>query len=154
MNELFLLTAIPFILLSTYLVYKIFRWKEKYKNLSKKYTSIIDNAKELQSPLRNGFYKQTINLSDVKDSLNIEPYDCLVYVKELDKFTNGTSKIELKKVEVIDGFNIKKYEFVKSVVSHRFCSIIKTEDIEWLESEESLKFKRKQKIEMILEKTK
>lgn len=37
MNELLLLTAaIPFILLSAYLMYRIFRWKEKYKKLSLK----------------------------------------------------------------------------------------------------------------------
>lgn len=100
-----------------------------------------------------GYYNDEVSFANSPNSTNLDTYKCVVYVRELDKFTNGMSKIELKKVEVISGYKIGSYQNAKIAISSRFCSIKETKDIEWLETEESIKSKRKQKIEKILGKT-
>jgi hypothetical protein len=60
------------------------------------------------------------------------------------------SKIELTDVEVIAGYQVTEYPWIKESQIKRFCSIKKTSDIEWLESEESLKELRKEKLNKIL----
>ena len=74
------------------------------------------------------------------------------YVQELDKYTNGDSKIKLKEVEVVAGFSRSNYPDVKDVITQKFCSIKESKDVEWLESEEDIKTQRKKKLKAIKEK--
>lgn len=100
---------------------------------------------DFQSSLKQGYYTYTINLVDKDNTQNA--YICNVYIKEIDRYTNGLSKIELVKIEVISGFDPAQIEWVKLGVKARFSSIKKTSEIEWLESVESIKKLRKKKLE-------
>lgn len=106
------------------------------------YKSLTNNSN------RTGFYQNTVNLTDKPGGKGLA-YDCILYVKELDTYTNGMSKIELTKVELISGFDSTQFEHVKNVMRTKFPSLRKTADIEWLESEDSIKEKRKLKLEKI-----
>jgi len=100
---------------------------------------------DFQSSLKQGYYTYTINLVDKDNTKNA--YICNVYIKEIDRYTNGLSKIELVKIEVVSGFDPTQIEWVKQGVKARFSSIKKTSEIEWLESVESIKKLRKKKLE-------
>ena len=103
---------------------------------------------------RKGYYDNTVNLMSPEDYKNNSPgelYRCILYVKELDRYTNGMSKIELTDVELISGFDNTQFDYVKRTMRTKFSSLRKTSDIEWLESEDSIKEVRKQKLKKILE---
>jgi hypothetical protein len=140
-----------------------------YVNIRKKYTKIDSNLqkksvgysnlleafnkfkKEMTSN-KKGYYEATINLMSPeahKNGLPGEPYKCLFYIKELDRYTNGMSKIELTEIEVVSGFDHYQFDHVKKTMKNQFSSLKKTTDIEWLESEDSIKELRKQKLEKI-----
>lgn len=59
------------------------------------------------------------------------------------------SKIRLNEIEVTSGYDHNQYDWVKKCAREMFSSLMKTSDIEWLESEESIKELRKQKLEKI-----
>lgn len=76
---------------------------------------------------------------------------CRVFVKELEKYTNGMSKIELQKVEVTrcpDGGN-GYMSRVKTKIKNEFSTLRKTDNIEWLETPEDIKQQRREKLEQI-----
>lgn len=103
---------------------------------------------------RKGYYENTINIMSIEDKKNNlpgEPYKCILHVKELDRYTNGMSKIELIHIELISGFDNSQFDHVKRTMITKFSSIKKTSEIEWLESESSIKELRKQKLKKILE---
>lgn len=103
------------------------------------------------STKKSGYYKETVNLiTDSADPTKTKPYDSIVYIRELDRYTNGVSKIELVKIEVTSGFDVYQYDWIKKCLQSRFASLKKTSDIEWLESEEKLKEQRKQKLQKII----
>jgi len=106
----------------------------------------------LNKPLRIGYYTESVNFTDDKDSKNFDTYECLVHVEELDRYTNGDSKIKLNDVEIVSGFDSGKYRNARNIIIAKFSSIKCTKDIEWLESEESLKEQRKEKLKKITEK--
>lgn len=69
-----------------------------------------------------------------------------VFIKEIDRYTNGYSKIKLNRIEKISSsFDKSDYESIKN----KFISLKKTSDIEWLENEDHLKKLRKEKIEKL-----
>ena len=88
---------------------------------------------------------------DKKNGLKGEPYKCILYVKELDRYTNGMSKIELTEIELISGFDSSQFDHVKRTMRTKFSSLKKTSEIEWLESEDSIKELRRQKLKKIVE---
>lgn len=123
---------------------------EKLKN---KNNSLITQIKQAFETGRFGYYITKTNLlsdNDKKNNLPGESYESIIYVKELDRYTNGMSKIEIVKIEVTSGFQIDQYSWIKEAQTERFSSIKKTSDIEWLESETSLKELRKEKLNKIL----
>ena len=61
------------------------------------------------------------------------------------------SKIELTNVELIAGFDNSQFDHVKNSMRIKFSSLKKTTEIEWLESEETIKELRKQKLKKIAE---
>jgi hypothetical protein len=82
---------------------------------------------------RIGFYTDTTTLvNDKKESIG--KYAYTINVVELDKYTNGMSKIKLINVEITHGFDPDKYDWVKTSVVNKFSSLKKENEIEWLES--------------------
>jgi hypothetical protein len=89
------------------------------------------------SPIRSsdriGFYTDTTTLiNEKKESIGKYAYN--VNVRELDKYTNGMSKIQLISVEITYGFDPDKYNWIKTSVINKFSSLKKESEIEWLES--------------------
>ena len=116
--------------------------------LTKKYNTAVEEL----FVKRHGYYVETIQLLSKEDKLNGkvgEPYICNVYVKELDRFTNGTSKIQLTDLELISGYDHSQYNWVKQCIREKFSSIKIATDVEWLESEEHIKELRREKLEKI-----
>lgn len=73
-------------------------------------------------------------------------YSAIVYVDELDRYTTGYSKIRIKSVESLNP-NYKEDSI--SYAYKKFVSLMKTSEIEWLESEDHIKKIRKEKLEKI-----
>lgn len=73
-------------------------------------------------------------------------YRTIVYVKEIDRYTDGYSKIKIDRIEVYD----RKYSREsKQRVHSDFMSLKDTDKIEWLESEKTTKQARKEKLKNI-----
>jgi hypothetical protein len=84
---------------------------------------------------RCGFYESIANYSS---------YNSIVYIKELDRYTDGHSKIKIDKIEPIN----KKYlTQANEQANERFLSLRLTSEIKWLESEDYIRKLRKEKLE-------
>lgn len=70
-------------------------------------------------------------------------YSAIVYVNEIDRFKDGYSKIKFDYAEGIGNWKTDSKE--KSKLD--FISLITTDKVEWLESEEDIKKIRKEKLE-------
>jgi hypothetical protein len=124
-------TILFFIILFLFLSNLIFIFKFiKIKNIIKSYYDIGTG--------RYGFYenKQYMDHSNAS----------YVYVKEIDRYSNGYSEIKISKIEA---FN-KTYETdaVRSA-KIKFISLKLTNEINWLEGEEHIKKIRKEKLDKI-----
>jgi len=110
---------------------------------------------EILSDKRVGYYsgKKTLVSEEARDKPGTI-YNTCIYVTEIDRYTNGQSKIKLDKVEILSGFDHGQYNWVKTLTKEQFCSIKNTADITWLESEVSIVKQRKDKITEILERMK
>lgn len=141
MEYLYLLAAIPFIVSSIILYLR-------YRKVNTKYNLTIT---ELKKTLREGYYEGDIPLELTENGVVISThtYHFIGYVREIDKYTNGESKIELDRIEITSGYDTRQYAHITRVATNRFCSVVPSKDIEWLESEESLKEQRKLKLETI-----
>lgn len=92
------------------------------------------DIKEQVSQNKFGFYKDEIMLVDEENKNDGHKYSFTVHVKEVDRYTNGMVKIELVNIEVTNGFDSSKYDYLKGVLTKKFSSIKKDSEIEWLES--------------------
>ena len=92
---------------------------------------------------------ELISIEDKAKGLKSDKYNVIIYVKEIDRFTNGMSKIQLTSIELVSGFDPSQFEWVKTSMKNKFKSIKKTSDIEWLESEDAIKKLRKDKLEKL-----
>jgi len=112
----------------------------------------IDYIKQDLSPKRVGFYTETTNLlsrEDKEDGKTGDKYDAVVHVRELEKYTNGVSKLQLITIDVTSGYDHDQYDWVKTCMRDSFTSLKKTTDVEWLEPEESVKEARKLKLDKL-----
>ena len=89
------------------------------KNGLKKYVSIGTG--------RIGFYKKA---------------GIYVHVSEIDRYTNGYSHIKLDRIVSTSSYYI-------GLIKNDFQSMVKTIEIEWLESEENIKHLRKEKLDKL-----
>lgn len=101
----------------------------KYKNLKKQVKNLYDVGTG-----RKGFYYYNYGFS----------YKCIIYIKELDRYDNGFSKIAIDEIESINGKND-----VKKHAMENFITLKKTDTIEWLEEEMDIKTIRKEKLDKI-----
>jgi hypothetical protein len=106
-----------------------FIYYQKYSKLKKGLKFYEDIGTD-----RFGFYK-------IDSGKNYSSY---VYIKEIDRYTNGYSKIKLDNIEPFNKtYNNEAIEWARK----NFLSLMKTTDIEWLESEDYIRKVRKEKLE-------
>lgn len=144
----FYILTVVFLVATCIFVFLYLKEKDRVKHL---YSDIIN------SYIRKGYYEDTINMIrehnlDRTDPKNFDTYRVITYVSEIDRYTNGQSKIRLDEIEVVSGFNPKNYEYIKKTTKETFCSIKNTVDIQWLESENVIKEQRKEKLDKIMKK--
>ena len=96
---------------------------------------------------QNGFSLSKENKSNGTE----EKFESLVTVKELDRYTNGESKVEIESID--PGISEEKMskKRIEDYIRTQFISIIKTTEVTWLESEETIKEQRKNKLERLKE---
>jgi hypothetical protein len=122
--------------------------KDNFNELNNKFNLFKDDI----STKRIGYYNDSVTIISKTERLEGKPgelYKFTVYIKELDRYTNGTSKIQITNIEIFDGYNVNEYEYVKETTRRKFSSVKRTCDIEWLESEQSIKDIRKEKIKAL-----
>lgn len=68
--------------------------------------------------------------------------DIFVYVYEIYRYTNGYSKIKIDRIDSSSSYYI-------GTIKNRFQSMVKTVEIEWLESEDNIKRSRKEKLDKL-----
>jgi len=158
MQTLTLIGLIVFFTLSVLFLTLYLVIRDKFKKLQTNYEKSQKDFQEKNQKIKDelttdinkiGFYKETITLvnsGDKKAGKTGEPYDLVIYIKEIDRYTNGFSKIKITSLEVVSGFDHSQYTWVKQCLTDKFSSLKKTSDIEWLESEEDIKELRKQKL--------
>lgn len=134
-----------FLILLTVLSISYFNMKNKYKTL---FNKVNDSLKELDKPLRLGYYKETLQLT-IRNSYGSkqEDFEVIIYVDEIARYTNGDSKIRINSID--SGISSEKVSpnRVKRYISDGFKSLVKTSDIEWLENESEIKEIRRNKLE-------
>jgi len=86
---------------------------------------------------RYGFYKYIGTYSH---------YSAYVYVNEIDRYTDGYSKIRIDRIEA---FTKSSESDAIEKSTNAFLSLKLTNEIEWLESEDNIKRIRKEKLEQI-----
>ena len=114
----------------------------KYNKLCKKVEKTIF---ELKEPLRHGYIKRDLEYK--KDLV----FQSVIFVKEIERFNNGESRVEIEKIEsgICDAKVPQKA--VESYIREEFISIVKTNDVTWLEIEQSIKEIRKSKLAKLRE---
>lgn len=117
----------------------------KYKTENKKYKDLFLKTNkylvELNKPLRLGYYKMKCQQGGQID------YDAIVYVNEIDRYTNGDSKLRLNNFEIECSAGALDRNSAESFIGKSFVSLMKTSDITWLESENEIREQRKNKLE-------
>ena len=99
-----------------------------------KYNKLKKSIKSYESIAigRYGFYISSPNSSSFKAN---------VYVKEIDRYSSGYSKIKIDRIEPYHSL------YYDSVISSITGELKLTSEIEWLESEDHLRRLRKEKLE-------
>lgn len=142
MNILFMtLSAVLFLSTSTFM-FLFFKLKSKLKGLKEVYLTTN----------RKGFYTAKIHLlseSEYKIGEKGDPYNFIIYVEEIDRYQNGLSKIKMTDIELTSGFDTAQFDHAKKIMISKFSSLKKTDEIEWLESENSIKEERRLKLKKI-----
>lgn len=110
----------------------------KYLMLNRKVSKTIKN---IESPIRKGYYEISLEQGTQKTQIDIH-----VFVKEIDRYTNGNSRLKLDNIEIHCGNNLYDKKSILIYVRKTFVSLKKTSDIEWLESENAIKEARKNKL--------
>ena len=107
---------------------------------------------ECKKPLRLGHITYDLSAKGTdKNGLPTPEIDfkSLVYVNELDRYTNGESRIEIQSIEPGIEENKVSKEVVEKFIKDKFKSLQKTSNIIWLESEQSIKDMRKEKLKKL-----
>lgn len=83
-----------------------------------------------------GYYNDTTILVDTlkeSDKKESNKYITTIHIKETERYSNGLSKIELMSIDMIHGFELDQYDWIKLNIKSRFSTLKKTSDIKWLE---------------------
>ena len=151
MNILIIISVILVITNSVigYLLYKKHKENQNLKTDKKK---LKDNLTEnfLNLDLRKGFYTQIHQFAEKETSTTTSDYEVKIHVIELKKYLNGYSEIKYTKTDVLSGFSIHQYNHVINISQRKFDTLVKTEDITWLEEDIDIKELRIDKLNNIL----
>lgn len=112
---------------------------KKYKKLTNELSIVISDVEKHN---RHGYYK----MKCLQGTINFEP---IVFVTEIDRYTNGESKLKLDKIEISCGNNNFNSESAKKFVENEFESLVLSSKIIWLDSEVEIKELRKEKLQRL-----
>lgn len=128
---------------------------EKYKYDNKlevereKFEQKLNEVKSLiKSKHKKGYYIQKLTSTD-DDGIK-HNFDNMVYIREVDRYINGKSKIVFEKVEIVNKPSHTRYNHVLSYIKENFNSVIDTNNIEWLESVNEIQKEREDKLKRVL----
>lgn len=125
------------------------------------YTNRNSHVKKL-SKIKDDFTKKISNINnnlsknkgfidvDTKTSSSSEKWVTRVQVKEIERYTNGYSKLEIIDMVVISGINSRAQD-VKDYVRSSFSYLEPTNDITWLVPENEITEIRKKKLNSLLD---
>lgn len=102
----------------------------------------------INKPIRIGYYDMILHKGEKTDYDYIE-FTTRIHLQELDRYTNGTSKIKVIKIEYGVLENKIKHKEIDSFIRYKFSEIQNTSDITWLDTVNDIKQQRKQKIDRI-----
>lgn len=140
----FLIFILALLFISIIYNYVLFSKLKVFKNK----TSTLIN--DLKKPLRKGYYKQSLKVTSNFDSnFKDKPFDCIINIIELDRFTNGESKIKIDYIEASISEADMEHDRIEKYIRDTFKSIVKSSEIEWLDGENSIKELRKEKLEKL-----
>ena len=74
--------------------------------------------------------------------------------KQVEKYTNGFSKLKLDKINVINGYNLDKFKSIINIATQEFVETQFTSNITFLEREIDIQKLRKNKLTRILKENK
>ena len=160
MITLYLISSILFFITTSIFLYLFINIRIKNKIIKQNLNNSIELCNKYKNIIKSfdinkyGYYIDSVNLVDKHAGGNGDLYKLKVHINEIDRYKNGDSKIELLKIEIIYGFNPSNFDWAKQAIELRFSTIKKTNEIEWLESEDNIKENRKNKIKEILNKNK
>lgn len=104
----------------------------------------------INSPIRNGYCDYSMTYGNKNDNDDVINFTSRIYVKELDRYNNDTSKIQISKIEYGVSNEKIQHKKIQTYFNDRFSEIQKTQDIVWLESVNEIKLLRKQKLDKII----
>lgn len=99
--------------------------------------------------LRYGYYEHPMVYGKKNDPDRIE-FTPIIHVRELEKYTNGKSKVSMYKIEYMISDKKIEHDKVRNYIIDNFTEIMETDEITWLEIEKSLKDMRKEKMQKII----
>ena len=88
---------------------------------------------------RMGFYKNVTTVVNDQGEPTGKEYKSNIYIREIERYDNGMSKIKLIDIEIISGGDLSDYEWIKKTLRKYFSTIRKTSEIEWFKSENKSK---------------
>ena len=97
-----------------------------------------------EKPKRVGYYKEKCHQGEDKKY----EYEGIFNVTEIDRYKNGDSRIKLINIELsnITDDRLSEHDALLYLNS-LFVSLIKTNDVEWLDSVEDIKDQRQKKLQ-------
>jgi len=101
---------------------------------------------DINKPLRKGYYKDSLRVIYKIPGVEDVPFYPTVYIIETDRYTSGESKIKIDYIDVCISETDVFRERVKKYIQNKFESVVKTSNINWLESELSIKEMRREKL--------
>lgn len=122
------------------------------KTLEKTYQTKLNQISDIvNGNYRQGYYTGKFSQSYKNGGETKVVVD--IYVKEIDRYTNGKSKIELLEIDYtsINGYtNLFNKEENENYIRETFQKLKDTDSIEWLESVNEIQKERENKLKRIL----
>jgi len=117
-------------------------YKKQFNDIKSKLSEkLTDFNKRLSS--NNGFI-------DVNSSRGTQRYTTRVYINEIERYTNGYSKLKINNMEVIHGLS-NDIDELKKYVGETFPSITLTNNITWLVPEQDNIEMRRKKLDSLFD---